>query len=161
MMMMIYISQKNDKHWSNTNSECLLLHFCRHWPKVPGNTGRGKAAIFATQLCSQVRIFLLKQSAQIGISGSDIILDCCSSVKSLDWLSHWGDTSLRDDSAEILFQSQEALVSSSGIGRDVHSLMLSIQHFLCQPWYPEGWFTHTHTHKQRHTHMHTWTHTHH
>ena len=34
------------------------------------------------------------------------------------------------------FQSflQEALVSSSGMGRDVHSLMLSIQHFLCQPW---------------------------
>ena len=28
---------------------------------------------------------------------------------------------------------QEALVSSSGMGRDVHSLMLSIQHFLCRP----------------------------
>ena len=24
-------------------------------------------------------------------------------------------------------------MSSSGMGRDVHSLMLSIQHFLCQP----------------------------
>ena len=36
---------------------------------------------------------------------------------------------MRDDSAEILFQSflQEALVSSSGMGRDVHSWMLSIQ----------------------------------
>ena len=40
-----------------------------------------------------------------------------------------------DDSAEILFQRflQEANVSSSGMGRDVHSLMLSIQHFLCPP----------------------------
>ena len=55
-----------------------------------------------------------------------------------------GDT--RDDSAEILFQSflQEALLSSSG--RDVHSLMLSIQHLLCRPRRRlpsnclEGWF---------------------
>ena len=54
---------------------------------------------------------------------------------------------MRDDSAEIIFQYflQEALVSSSGMGRDVHSLMLSFQHFLCQPriarptWCPEGW----------------------
>ena len=37
-----------------------------------------------------------------------------------------------DDSEEILFQSflKEALVGSSGMGRDVHTLMLSIQHFL-------------------------------
>ena len=43
---------------------------------------------------------------------------------------------IRDDSTEIPFQSflQEALVSSSGTRRDVHSLMLSIQHFLCRPW---------------------------
>ena len=42
---------------------------------------------------------------------------------------------VRDDSAEILFQSflQEALVSSSGTERDVHSLVLSIQHFLSRP----------------------------
>ena len=42
-----------------------------------------------------------------------------SSVQSLDRLGRWGDT--RDDSAEILFRSflQEALVSSSGMGRDV------------------------------------------
>ena len=35
----------------------------------------------------------------------------------------------------LLFQSflEEPLVSKSGIGRDVHSLMLSIQHFLCRP----------------------------
>ena len=47
-----------------------------------------------------------------------------------DWVV-WGD--MRDDSAEILFQCflQTALVSSSGTGRGVHSLMLSIQHFLC------------------------------
>ena len=39
------------------------------------------------------------------------------------------------DSAETLPQSflQEAIVNSSGTGRDVHSLVLSIQHFLCQP----------------------------
>ena len=39
---------------------------------------------------------------------------------------------MRDDSAEILFQSflQEAPVSSFGMGMDVHSLMMSIQHFL-------------------------------
>ena len=52
---------------------------------------------------------------------------------------------MKDDSAEILFQSflQEALVSSSGIGRDVHSLMWSIQHIFCRPTVqgaPEGWF---------------------
>ena len=43
---------------------------------------------------------------------------------------------MRDDSAEILFRSflQEALVSIPGMDRDVHSLMLSIQHFLCRPW---------------------------
>ena len=42
---------------------------------------------------------------------------------------------MTDDSAEILFQSflQEALVSSSGIGRDVHSFTLSIWHSLCWP----------------------------
>ena len=41
---------------------------------------------------------------------------------------------MRDDSAEILFQSflQETHVSSSGMGRYVHPLLLSIQHFLCR-----------------------------
>ena len=39
---------------------------------------------------------------------------------------------MRDDSTKILFQSSlhKTLVSSSGMGRGVHSLMLSIQHFL-------------------------------
>ena len=39
---------------------------------------------------------------------------------------------MTDDSAEIPFESflQEALVSSFSMGRDVHSLMLSIQHNL-------------------------------
>ena len=42
---------------------------------------------------------------------------------------------LRDDSAEILFQSflQMALVSSSGVGRGVHTFMLSNRHFVCRP----------------------------
>ena len=41
---------------------------------------------------------------------------------------------MRDTSAEILFQSflQEAPVSSSGKSRDVHSLMLFIQHLPCR-----------------------------
>ena len=53
---------------------------------------------------------------------------CISSVQSLDRLGHRGN--MRDDSAEILLQSfmQNALVNSSGMGRDVHSLMLSAQH---------------------------------
>ena len=42
---------------------------------------------------------------------------------------------MRDNSAEILFQSfpYEALVSSSGMGRNVRSLMLFIQHLLRWP----------------------------
>ena len=41
---------------------------------------------------------------------------------------------MRNDSAEILFQSflQEPIVSSSGMGRDVHFLTLSIKYFLCR-----------------------------
>ena len=54
-------------------------------------------------------------------------------VQFLHWLGCHGDT--RDKSAETLFESflQEALVSRSGMDRDVHSLMLTIQYFLCQP----------------------------
>ena len=51
-----------------------------------------------------------------------------------DWVvDGGGEGVMRDDSPEIFFQSflQEALVSSSGMGRGVHSLMLSIQYFLC------------------------------
>ena len=52
----------------------------------------------------------------------------CSSVQSLDQPGSRGD--LTHDSAEILFQSvlQEAVDSSSGIGRDVLSLTLSTKH---------------------------------
>ena len=39
---------------------------------------------------------------------------------------------MRDNLAEMPFL-QKALVSSSGIGRKVHSFMLSIQHFFCRP----------------------------
>ena len=58
-----------------------------------------------------------------------------SSVRSLDQLGLQGE--LRDDWAEIFFQSflQEAIVSCSGLGRDVHSLMLSIQNLLCWLWH--------------------------
>ena len=56
-----------------------------------------------------------------------------SSVQSFNWLGC--QRHMRDDSAGILFQPflQETLVSSCGRGRGVHSLMLSIQHFLCWP----------------------------
>ena len=56
-----------------------------------------------------------------------------SSLQSLDRLDRRVD--MRDDSAEILFQSflHEALVNRSGMGRDIHCLMLSSQHFLCRP----------------------------
>ena len=45
-----------------------------------------------------------------------------SSAQSLDRLGRRGD--MRDDSAEILFQSflQKAIASSSGMGKNVHSL---------------------------------------
>ena len=54
-----------------------------------------------------------------------------SSVQSLDRLSRRGN--MTDDSAETLFKRflQEAILRSSGKDRDVHSLMLSIQHFPC------------------------------
>ena len=69
-----------------------------------------------------------------------------SSVQSLDRLGCAVDVA--DDSVEIFFQSvlQEAIFSSSLTGTDVHSLMLSIQHFQrrprCRPppKCPEGWF---------------------
>ena len=60
-----------------------------------------------------------------------LCLVCVSSVQSLYRLGHRGD--MKDDLAEILFQYflKEALVSSYGMGRDVHFLMLSIQRFFC------------------------------
>ena len=69
-----------------------------------------------------------------------------SLVQSFDWFGWWGN--MRDDSTEILFQSflKEAIMGSSGMVRDVQSLMLFIQHFLCWPVitylsrYPAGWF---------------------
>ena len=56
-----------------------------------------------------------------------------SSVQSFDQLGRrWN---IWDNSEEILFQPflQEALVSCSGVVRDVHCLMLSFQQFLCRP----------------------------
>ena len=42
---------------------------------------------------------------------------------------------MRDDSAEILFEScvREAIMSSSGMCRDVHPSTVSVQHFLRRP----------------------------
>ena len=61
------------------------------------------------------------------------------SVQSHDWsggfLGVFFGGDIRDYLSEILFQSflLEALVSGCDMGRDVHSMMLSIQHFLCWP----------------------------
>ena len=56
-----------------------------------------------------------------------------TSSQSLDRSGLQGES--RNESEEILFQSflREVLVSCSGMGREVHSLMLSIKHFLCRP----------------------------
>ena len=55
-----------------------------------------------------------------------------SSVQPLVRFGRRGD--MTDDSTEVLFQSfLQAIVSSSSMGKDVHSLTLSIQHFLCRP----------------------------
>ena len=66
------------------------------------------------------------------------ICDCLAckgyrSIQSLDQLGYLGD--MRGNSTEIFFQpfQQGAIVSSSGRGRDVQSLTLSIQHFRCRP----------------------------
>ena len=42
----------------------------------------------------------------------------------------------RFSSGPLLIFSAGDIVGSSGMGRDAHFLMLSIQHFLCQPWCP-------------------------
>ena len=70
-----------------------------------------------------------------------------SSVQFLDRLDPWGNT--RDGSGKIFFQSflRETTVNSSGMGRIVHSLMLSIplfssanHGFVHLPRCREGWF---------------------
>ena len=87
-----------------------LLHFRALW------------SWWISFLCS-FTVIKLACSAGINVKSLE-----CSSFQSLDQMARRGD--MRDDSAEILFQSflQETLMSSSGMGRDVHSLMLSIRH---------------------------------
>ena len=66
----------------------------------------------------------LQQRAALGsVSAVAPSLGQFSSVQSLDRVGRVGD--MREDSAEILFQPflQVALVSSSGMDRDVHSLV--------------------------------------
>ena len=69
----------------------------------------------------------------MNVQALEIVIFVFSSVQSLDRLGRLVD--MRDDSAEILSQSflQEAPESSSGMGRDVYPLILSIQHFFCRP----------------------------
>ena len=90
---------------------------------------------------TDIRTFArLAQRSNVIIDAADIKLinfelyqSMITSVQSRGRLGRLGD--MRDDSAEILLQPflQEALVSSSGMDRDVHSLMMSLQHFLCRP----------------------------
>ena len=77
-----------------------------------------------------------------GLADTNITLtsDCSVHFSALtSWLDHWGGGGgMRMDSTKILFQTflffrLEAIVSSSGTGKVVHSLTLSIQHFLCRP----------------------------
>ena len=76
---------------------------------------------------------IINQSVKEMKGGNNRVSVQFSSVQSLKGLGRRGD--MTDSSAEILLQSflQEALLSSSGMGRDVHFFMLSIQHFLCRP----------------------------
>ena len=57
-----------------------------------------------------------------------------SSAQFSPWTNWIFRGDMTDDSAENLFQLflLEAVVSSSGMGREVHTLMLSVQHFLRQ-----------------------------
>ena len=67
----------------------------------------------------------------MGVSCSQFSL-----VQSLDRLGRRGvGGDMRNDSKEILFQSflRETIMSSSDVGRDVLSMMLSIQHCFCRP----------------------------
>ena len=63
-----------------------------------------------------------------------------SLVQSLDWLGRRRTRRrIQQRSSSGLFCAEEALVSSSGMGRDVHSLTLSSQHFLwrgCRDAFP-------------------------
>ena len=69
--------------------------------------------------------FLMKNQREV------IIFVPLSSVQSLGRLGHQRD--IRDNAAEMFFQTfmWEAIVSSSGIDGDAHSLIFSIQHVLC------------------------------
>ena len=77
-------------------------------------------------LCSQSSVFCSEKDM------TENFLRQLISVQT-DQMGHQGDRT--DDSADIVFHCflQEAIVSSSGMGRHVHSLMLSLQHFLCRP----------------------------
>ena len=61
--------------------------------------------------------------------------DSFSSVQSLDRFGFRGTrrTIQQISSSSFFFSLQDAFVSSSGMDGDVHSLMMSIQHFLCRP----------------------------
>ena len=91
----------------------VMLQLSPQWPTKPAK--KNTIQTFPSPACVQESVLM-------------------SSVQSLDELGRRGN--MRDDSAEILFQSflWEATACSSGIGRDAHSLTLSIQHFLCRLW---------------------------
>ena len=87
--------------------------------------------------CSRANLFCV--SAKICVENASCFDGYCAfniSLQRVDSLDRWSRRAdIRDDVAEILFQSfpQKALMRSSGKGKNVYSLMLSIQHFLCPP----------------------------
>ena len=108
---------------------------CLHYP-VGVCAGCGLPPLPSECLCRAWVASLAQWVSGSGVSRTQKLrspLLRISSVQSLDRSGRHGD--MKDSSAETLFQSflQKALGSSSGVGMDSHSLMLSIQHFLCRP----------------------------
>ena len=144
----------NRRAWNISRIDCDM-HFAKYFPNslashflLPAwksfvvlasrkRVGISKKSVFVESLCA---LTLPKTLGPISVFLTWNSLRPCWMFSSVQFspMTNWevgGGVNKRDDSPEILFQSfmQEALVRNSGVGRNVHSLMLSIQHFLCQP----------------------------
>ena len=86
--------------------------------------------IVTTTTAPMTTTVIILITTKVMTATTKMVMTTISSVQSLDRVGRRGK--MRDDSADFLSQSflQEALVSSSGMGRDVHFL---IQHSLCCP----------------------------
>ena len=94
----------------------IFSHFLAHWSCRYKDCNSLAALLFCPHCRNAVHVGIQFRSGQ-----SPPRLGC------------WGD--IRDDSAAYLFRPflRMAIMSSSGLGRDVHPLTLSLQHFLCRP----------------------------